>query len=296
MAMAHSPQTFVTGATGQLGRLVINALLKRMPASGIVAGVRSADHDIAKRLALQGVTVRVADYTRPETLAAAFEGVGRLLLISSNAIGQRTAQHRHVIEAAKTAGVGLLAYTSLLHADSSPLALGETHRRTEAMVKASGLPFALLRHGWYTENHIASIPSALEYGAVLGSAGAGRFSSATRADLAEAAAVVLTTEGHGDRVYELAGDESYALTDLAAVIATTSGKPVTYNDMPKADFKRALIGMGLAETMAELIADSDLGASKGGLEDHGRQLSALIGRPTTPYRQALAAAIPAGGS
>lgn len=287
MASSSQHRLFVTGATGQLGRLVIHELLKRVPASNIVAGVRSTDHDIARQFAAQGVEVRIADYTRTDTLSAAFEGIDRLLLISSSALGERHAQHKNVIDAAKAAGVGLLAYTSMLHADTSPLAMGEEHRQTEALLKASGLPFALLRHGWYTENHAESIPPALQHGAVLGSAGDGRFSSATRADFAEAAAVVLTTDGHAGRIYELAGDESYTLADLAAAIAAAAGKPVVYKDMPKAAFKGVLIGMGLPEVLAELIADSDIGASKGGLEDNDHQLSGLIGRPTTPWRQTV---------
>lgn len=293
MASSSQPRLFVTGSTGQLGRLVIHELLKRVPASSIVAGARSTGHDVARQFAAQGVEVRVADYTQPDTLSAAFNGIDRLLLISSSTMGDRTAQHENVINAAKAAGVGLLAYTSLLHADTSPLGVGEEHRQTEALLKASGLPFALLRHGWYTENHAASIPPALQYGAVLGSADEGRFSTATREDFAEAAAVVLTTDGHAGRVYELAGDESYTLADLAAAITAAAGKPVVYKDMPKADFKGALIGMGLPEVVAELIADSDIGASKGGLEDNGRQLSALIGRPTTPFRQTVEQAVSA---
>lgn len=293
MASSSQSRLFVTGATGQLGRLVIHELLKRVPASSIVAGVRSADHDVAKQFAAQGVEIRVADYTRPDTLSAAFEGIDQLLLISSSAMGERHAQHKNVIDAAKAASVGILTYTSMLHADTSPLALGEEHRQTEALLRASGLPFVLLRHGWYTENHIESIPPALQYGAVLGSANDGRFSSATRADFAEAAAFVLTTDGHAGCVYELAGDESYTLADLATAIAAAAGKPVIYKDMPKADFKGVLIGMGLPEVLAELIADSDIGASKGGLEDNGGQLSALIGRPTTPWRQTVERAVAA---
>lgn len=293
MANFSQPRLFVTGATGQLGRLVIHELLKRVPASSIVAGVRSIGHDIATQFAAQGVEVRVADYTRPDTLPAAFEGIDRLLLISSSTMDGRRAQHENVIDAAKAVGVGLLAYTSLLHADTSPLGLGEEHRQTEALLKASGLPFVLLRHGWYTENHAASIPPALQYGAVLGSAGEGRFSTATRADFAEAAAVVLTSDGHAGRVYELAGDESYTLAEFASAIAAAAGKSVVYKDMPKADFKGALIGRGLPEAVAELVADSDIGASAGGLEDNGRQLSALIGRPTTPYRQTVELAVSA---
>jgi len=287
MTHSNQPRLFVTGSTGELGRLVIGELLRRVPAGSIVAGVRSVDHDVARQIAAQGVELRMADYSRPDTLQRAFGGVDRLLLISSSMEGDRISQHRNVIEAAKAAGVGLFAYTSLLHADISSLGLREDHLRTEALLTASGLPAVLLRHGWYMENHMAAVPPALHHGAVIGSAGEGRFSTATRADFAEAAAVVLSTEGHAGRIYELAGDQSYSLADLADAIAASAGKPIVYKDMPGAVFKDALIGMGLPESLAELVADADVAASKGGLEDKGRQLSALIGRPTADYRQVV---------
>lgn len=294
MANNNKPRLFVTGATGQLGRLVILELLKRVPASSIVAGIRSHDHEVARKLAAQGVELRIVDYTRPDTLSPAFEDIDRLLLISSNAVGERGVQHKNVIEAAMATGVGLLIYTSMLHADISPLAMAGEHRETEAILRASGLRFTLLRHGWYSENHVRSVPPALQHGTVLGSAGSGRFSSAARGDFAEAAAIVLSSDDNqAGRIYELAGDESYTLRDLAATIAAAARKPVVYNDMPKAGFKGALLGMGLPEPLAELIADSDIGASKGGLEDNGHQLSALIGRPTTPLRKLVEEAIAA---
>jgi NAD(P)H dehydrogenase (quinone) len=291
MTKDHQPRLFVTGATGQLGRLVIRELLKRVAASNIVAGVRSSDHDVARQFSAQGVEIRVADYSLPDTLSAAFEGIDRLLMVSSVAGDDRFAQHQNVINAAKAANVGLLAYTSLLHADTSTSGLGKDHKSTEAALRASGLPFVLLRHGWYTENHTASVQPALQHGAVIGSAGQGRFSSATRADYAEADAVVLTMEGQAGRIYELAGDESYDLTELADTIAAVADKPVIYRDMSKATFKQALIGMGLPDALAELISESDIGASRGELEDNGRQLSALIGRRTKPYRQIIETAV-----
>lgn len=293
MRPSRRPRLFVTGATGALGRLVIDELLKRVPAESIVAGVRSRGHDLAKQLEAQGVEVRVADYTQPSTLATAFEGIDRLLLISSNAMEERTAQHKNVIDAARYAGVRLVAYTSLLHADRSPLGLADVHRQTEAYLKLSGLPFVLLRHGWYTENHVASIRPALEHAAVMGSAGEGRFSSATRAELAEADAIVLTSAGQAGRVHELAGDESYSLADLAAAISAASGKPVAYKDMLKPDFKAVLTRMGLPESLAELIADADLAAFNGGLEDNSRQLSALLDRPTASWREVVRQAVAA---
>ncbi|ACS42042.1 MULTISPECIES: SDR family oxidoreductase [Methylorubrum] len=285
------PRLFVTGATGQLGRLVIEALLKRVLADTIVAGVRSLESAAAEDLRAQGVTLRVADYARPETLAEAFRGIDRLLLISSSEIGQRVAQHRNVIQAARQSGVNLIAYTSLLRADTSPLALADEHRRTEDALKASGLSFAVLRNGWYTENYAASIAPALAHGVLLGSAGEGRIASAARADFAEAAAVVLTTDGHDGRVYELAGDDAYTLDEFAAAVSVLSGRTIVYRNLTEDAFKAALVAAGLPEDFAALLADSDMAAAKGGLNDTNRQLSGLIGRPTTPYRTTIAGTI-----
>jgi NAD(P)H dehydrogenase (quinone) len=279
----------VTGATGQLGRLVIEQLLKSIPASQIVAAVRTPAK--AADLAAQGIVVRAADYTKPETLDAAFQGAERLLLISSSDVGQRTAQHRNAIDAARRAGIKLIAYTSLLHVDRSPLGLATEHRETEALLKASGLPFVLLRNGWYTENYLASVPPALQHGVFIGSAGEGRIASAARADYAAAAAAVLSAEGQAGKVYELAGDTSYTLAELAAEITRQSGKNVVYQDLPEAEFSKALVGAGLPAPIADMLADSDAGASRGGLFDDGHQLSQLIGRPTTPLAELLKAAL-----
>ena len=279
----------ITGATGQLGRLVIENLLKKRPAAEIVAAVRSPDK--AADLKAAGIQVRHADYSRPETLAQAFAGVDKLLLISSSEIGQRAPQHRAVIDAAKNAGVKLIAYTSILRADTSPLGLAEEHRQTETALRASGTHFVLLRNGWYTENYAASVPAALQHGVMLGSAGQGRIASAARADYAEAAAAVLTTDGHAGKVYELAGDTSYTLAEFAAEIARQSGKPIGYKNLPERDFSAALVAAGLPEGFAAVLADSDAGASKGALFDDGQQLSQLIGHATTPLSKIVGAAL-----
>ncbi|AWJ85634.1 NAD(P)-dependent oxidoreductase (plasmid) [Azospirillum sp. TSH58] len=277
----------VTGATGQLGRLVIARLKETVPASGIVALARSP----AKAADL-GVEAREADYGNPDALARALAGVDTLLLISSNEIGQRAAQHRNVVNAAKAAGVGRIVYTSLLHADRSPLSLAEEHRATEADIKASGIPFTILRNGWYTENHTGSVGAALAGGAFIGSAGDGRISSATRADYADAAVAVLTGSGHEGKTYELAGDEAVTLADLAAEISRQSGTDIPYRNLPEADYAAILAGFGLPDAFAKGIASWDVDASKGALFDDGRRLSALIGRPTTPLSAAVAAALP----
>lgn len=269
----------VTGATGQLGRLVIASLLKKVPATGIVAAVRNLDK--AGDIAALGVQVRYADYTLPSTWDEALKGADKLLLISSSEIGQRIDQHRTVIEAARRAGIKLLVYTSVLHADSSTLGLAAEHRETEALLHASGVPFVLLRNGWYTENYTAGMPAALAHGNLYGCAGNGRISSAARADYAEAAAMVLTADNQAGRVYELAGDTSYTLTELAAEISHQSGKNIGYVNMPESEYKALLIKVGLPEPIAELLANSDAGASRDALFDENRQLSTLIGRPTT---------------
>jgi NAD(P)H dehydrogenase (quinone) len=281
----------ITGATGQLGRLVVSELLKSLPAQQIVAAVRSPNK--AQDLAALGIQVRQADYTHSASLDAAFRGIDKLLLISSNEIGQRATQHRAVISAAQRAGVQLLAYTSVLHADTSTLGLAGEHRDTEAMLGSSGLSFVLLRNGWYTENYTAGIPTALSHGAVLGSAQAGRIASAARADYAAAAAAALTGEGQAGRVYELAGDAAYTLAEFAAEIARQSKRTVVYTDLPEAGYKSVLLQAGLPEGLAELLANSDAAAAQGALFDDGHQLSRLIGRPTTPMATSVTSGLQA---
>ncbi|WP_035707660.1 SDR family oxidoreductase [Niveispirillum irakense] len=280
----------VTGATGQLGRLVIQSLLKRLAADTIIAGVR--DPARAADLAALGVEVRAVDYSKPEMLAAAFAGVDRLLLISSSEVGARAAQHRNVVDAASKAGVGLLAYTSLLGGETSPLPLKAEHVATEDYIRASGLPFVLLRNGWYLENYNGFIPSALDHGVVAGAAGEGRISAAARADYAEAAALVLT-EGvaHAGQIYELAGDTAFTMTEWAAALSAASGKPVRYHDMTEADYRALLVQVGLPAPVADLLSSSDAGAAKGGLFDDSGTLGRLIGRPTTSLATVLKAAV-----
>ncbi len=286
--MSHADHpVLVTGASGQLGRLVVDQLLAEMPAGQVVATVRT--REAAAALAARGIQARIADYDQPDSLNAALAGIGRVLLISSSDLGRRVAQHRNVIEAARRAGVRLLAYTSVLHADTSPLGLAGEHRDTEALLRNSGVPFVLLRNGWYTENYTASLPAALAHHAFIGSAGEGRVASAARTDYAAAAVAVLTTaQDLGGRTLELAGDEAYSLPELAAEIARQSGRSVGYTNLPEADYKAALVGAGLPEALASLLADSDTGASKGALFDDSRQLSTLIGRPTTSMAATVA--------
>lgn len=286
--MSH-PRYVVTGASGQLGRLVVSALAARIGAEQIAALVRSPER--AAGLFPEGVIVRQGDYEAPETLGSALQGAERVLLISSNAIGARVAQHRRVVEAAKAAGVERIAYTSVLHADTSALGLAEEHRQTEALIAESGIAHSLLRNGWYTENYTASIAPALAHGAFIGSAGKGRISSAARSDYAEAAAAALLTDRGERTVHELAGDHSYSLAEFAADISRQSGREIPYVDLPEAEFRGALIGGGLPEGLAALLADSDAAAARGALQDDSGALSRLIGRPTTPFTESIAQAL-----
>lgn len=288
--MTTSETIAVTGAAGQLGRLVIADLLTIAPGARLSGLVRnpSASKDLADR----GVRLRAANYDDPASLRAALFGADKLLLISSSEIGKRAAQHRNVIEAAKVAGVKFIAYTSILHADTSPMELAKEHRETEALIHASGVPFAILRNGWYTENYTGNVAAAVQHGAVLGSARKGRISSAARADYAAAAAVVLAShERQAGKIYELAGDVSYTLSDYAAEIERQSGKLVVYKDLPESEYKVVLQGVGLPQAFAGIIAESDAKAANDSLYDSGRQLSGLIGRPTTTMAQSVAAAL-----
>lgn len=279
----------VTGASGHLGRLLIADLLTRIPANQIVAIAR--DTSKIADLGARGVVLRMGDYARPDTLSSALQGVDRLLLISSSEVGQRAAQHANVITAAKAAGVGFIAYTSLLKADSADTILSEDHKATEAALTASGLPHALLRNGWYIENYMMSVPAALEHGVILGAAEDGRISAAARADYAAAAAVVLTGDGHAGKVYELGGDTAFSMTELAATLAALSGKPVAYQNLPEADYAKALVGFGLPQPLAEMLADTDRAVAKGALETRSSDLSRLIGRPTTTLTAVLKATL-----
>lgn len=279
----------VTGATGQLGRLVVESLLERgVPAAHIVAGGR----DIAKLgdLARRGVQVRRIDFDDVASLREAFDGATRVLLISGNVPGQRVTQHRNAIEAAKAAGVELIAYTSIAGADQADMLLAADHLATEHLLQESGVPFVLLRNSWYLENYTAQLATYVQHGAVMGSAGDGKVSAASRADYAQAAASVLLEDGHAGKVYELGGDQPFTLDDLAGAVAEVAGKPVTYRDLPAEEYAKVLIGAGLPEGYAAILADSDLGIARGELLVTTGDLRKLIGRDTTPLREAVRAA------
>jgi NAD(P)H dehydrogenase (quinone) len=278
----------VTGATGHLGQIVVAKLKEKVSPGDVVALMRST-----QKASGLGVEAREANYDDPGTLESALSGIDALLLISGSEVGKRATQHHNVIAAAKKTGVKWIVYTSILRADTTSISLAKEHLATEANLKDAGIPFTILRNGWYTENYTGSIPGALAGGALIGSVGEGKLSTAARADYAEAAVAVLTTSGHEGKIYELAGDEAWTLADLAAEISRQAGKDIPYVYMPEAEYAAVLAGFGLPEGLAREIAGWDSAASKGDLFDDGHQLSSLIGKPTTPLAtvvtQALAA-------
>ncbi|WP_407560478.1 NAD(P)H-binding protein [Streptomyces sp. 184] len=279
----------VTGATGHLGRHVVAGLLEQVPAEQVAAVVRTRDR--AADLAARGVEVRVADYDEPAALAGAFRAGERVLFVSGSEVGRRVRQHGAVVDAAAAAGVGLLAYTGILGGPKADFRLADEHKATEQSILDSGLPYVFLRNGWYHENYTERLAPVLDHGAVVGSAGTGRIASAARADYAAAAVAVLTGDGHEGRAYELSGDTAWSLPEYAAEVARQSGAPVGYRDLPPAEHLRVLCGAGMPEPMAELMVDVDAAISRGLLAGPAGELSRLIGRPTAPLAEAVAAGL-----
>ncbi|HEX9986135.1 MAG TPA: SDR family oxidoreductase [Thermoanaerobaculia bacterium] len=279
----------ITGATGHLGRLVIEQLLQRVSPGELAVAVRNVAK--AADFKERGVDVRHADYEQPETLRTAFEGAAKVLLISANEVGRRLDQHRNVIDAVKASGARLLVYTSILNADTSGIGLAKEHFATEELIRASGVPFVILRNGWYLENYTENLAPALQYGAIAGSAGTGRVAAAARIDFAEAAAAVLTGEGHEGKAYELAGDARFTMAELAAEVSRQTGKQIVYNDMPEEQYRDMLASVGLPAPVAEMLADADSGLRHGELDREDGDFARLIGRSTMPLSDAVRAAI-----
>lgn len=281
----------ITGANGQLGQLVVQGLLGAVPAARIVAVVRRLDE--ADALRALGVQVREGDYDRPASLEKAFAGGERVLLISAVQRGQRLRQHKAAIDAARAAGVQSLAYTSMLRADTSRLVLAGEHLDTETYLKQSGLGCTILRNGWYLENHTGAVGAALAHGAVVGSAGDGRFASASRADYAGAAVKVLTEDGHLGKTYELNGDASFSMAEFAAELSKQAGRTIPYTDLAPTDYAGVLRGFGLPQEIVEVVIDADMRSRQGELDGDSSDLSMLLGRRTTTLAEAIAAAMPA---
>lgn len=280
----------VTGATGQLGRHVIDSLISRgAEPQSIIAGAR----DIAKAadLADRGVIVRALDYTDPATVAAALQGVDIVLLISSSEVGQRVAQHQAVIDAAAASGVSKFVYTSATKATTSDLVLAPEHKATEEAIAAAGLPAVILRNNWYTENYAADLARAVDTGVVAASVGDGRVASASRADYADAAAAVLLTDGHIGEIYELGGDVAWDYSELAEAIADVTGRPVAYQALSTEEYAAALTAAGLDAGTVGFVAALDAGIRDGALAESDGTLSRLLGRPTTPLVEGLRALV-----
>lgn len=278
--------TAVTGATGHLGALVVDGLIERGTAAGdIVAVVRDAAK--AQSLADRGVQVRVADYTDTDALKAALAGVDKLLLVSGSDVGRRIAQHENVIGAAEAAGVSLIAYTSLLKADTSGLSLAPEHLATENRLAESSIPTVVLRNGWYWENYLGALQQAADTGVLLGAAGEGKLAAASRADFAAAAVEVLLAADQGGKVYELGGDERLTYAELAAVFTQVSGKPVEYKNVSEDEYKGVLEGAGLPGFVAEMLSSADAGIARGELDTDSGDLQKLIGRASTPVASVL---------
>jgi len=279
----------ITGATGQLGRHVIEALLERnVPADSIVATGRSIEK--LSNFVARGVRATAMDYDDAASVAQALKGATKVLLISGSAVGQRVEQHRTVIEAAKAEGVELLAYTSIANADTTRMKLATEHQATESILKESGVPFVLLRNSWYIENYTDQLPGTLAQGALAGSAGNGKVSGASRADYAQAAAAVLVAEHQAGKIYELGGDEAFTLDELAAEISAASGKSIEYRDLPADQYADLLTGAGVPEGFAQILADTDLGIGRGDLLVTTGDLRKLIGRPATALSVAVRSA------
>lgn len=288
---AESP-ILVTGSTGGLGRHVINQLLETGIESSKIAAL-ARDSDKATELDERGIDVRIGDYTEPDALRAALEGIDRLLLISSSEVGeQRVEQHRNVVEAAEEQDVGFVAYTSGLNADTSPMSIAEEHRETEALIRDSGIPYTLLRNGMYIENHTEQLDQALEQGAFVGCANGGRISAATRQDFAEAAVTVLTEEGHKGGVYELGGDEAFTMDELAEEVSQQSDTEVVYHDFSQEEYLNTLVEQDVPEWQASVLVELDQEIAEGGSYTESDDLRRLIGRPTTPLGDAVASALP----
>lgn len=280
----------VTGASGHLGRLTVQALLARgVAANRIIATARTPESltDLADR----GVVVRHADYNEPQSLKEAFADADRVLLVSSNAVGQRIEQHRNVVDAAREAGVDLIAYTSAPRADTTEMLLAAEHAATERLIRESGLDYVFLRNSWYLENYTEQLATTLEHKAILGSAGSGRVSGASRADYAAAAAAVLAGDAPRNHTYELGGDTAFTLAEYAETLSGLVGETIAYVDQPPAQYQAFLESVGMPQPVARVMADSDVAVARGDLLVESGDLSRLIGRPTTGLADTIRTAL-----
>lgn len=285
----QAEKILVTGATGQLGALIVKHLLKALPAASVVAGGRNSAR------APSGVEFRYLDYSMPASVEAAMHGISRVLLVSGSEVGKRVAQHQAVIDAAARAGVRLLGYTSILKADDNPFLLATEHRETEQVLARSQVPYIRLRHGWYSENYASSAGMAIQFGVIRSASGNGRFSTATRDDYAAGdAALILRDDHQPGQAYELAGSTSFSKQEYAELLSRKSGKQIVVNNLTGSAYAAALMQAGLPEPVARILADSDAKSADGWLFDDSRTLEKAIGRPTVTLEQTLDAVLAAG--
>ena len=279
----------ICGAAGKMGQHVIQQLLKRINANNIVVIARHAQ--TGERIESDEIELRQADYLDVTSLQLALSGIDKVLLISSSEVGTLAEAHFNVIAAAQGAGIQHVVYTSLLHADQSGIAMAQEHLLTEQALFKCGLVYTILRNGWYTENYTANLKTVLDSGTLIGAAGEGKITSALISEYAEAAAIVLTTHAHENKVYELAGDESYTLTELAAEVSRQTGKNIVYLNLEEPDYRERLIYQGTEPAMANLIVNADMGAANGALFDNSGKLQELLGRKTASLEQAVKIAL-----
>ena len=286
-----SPTILVTAGTSQLGSLVVSNLLKRnVPASSIAVTARSGDSDATRALKDQGIEVRVADYHNAASCDEAMKGIEKVLLISSNDFNDRVGQHTNVVKAAEKAGtVQLFAYTSLANADTTKMIMAASHVGTEAYLKSSGVPYVMLRNNWYTENHSNQYSTWLKYGKITGAPGGAIINGASRDNYAEAAAVVLAGDAkeYQGKIFELGGQPGYTLDDMAKVASDVSGQTITVNNVDQSTFTQILVGAGLPEAVASVLADADARSANGDLETKGNDLERLIGHKTETFEETL---------
>ena len=275
----------ITGATGQLGQLVIQHLLKQTQAENIIALVRNVEK--TEHLKAKGIDVRHFDYDSPATLVPALQGIDKILLISATEVGRRTPQHKAVIDAAIEAKVPYIAYTSLLRADTSPLGLAQEHRETEQLIRESGLSYTFLRNNWYSENYLAGLAHNIETGILYGAAQDSLISAAPRTDYAEAAANVLLSENHKNKTYELASSTAFTLETLAKTISKVSNKTVAYSNLSAEDYKQGLLQAGLPEGLVNVIVEADIEAQNGAMLSDSKDLETLLNRPTTSLEKTI---------
>lgn len=275
----------VTGATGKFGSKVVETLLKTIPADQLAVSVRQPEK--AKALKEQGVDVRQGNFDEPESLDVAFEGIDRLLIISTDGDNDtRTHQHGNAVAAAKRAGIKFIAYTSIVNAQESTNLFAPTHKATELAIKETGIPYSFLRNNWYFENEIPTIESILFGAPWVTSAGDGKVGWALQEDYAEVAAKVLADEGHEYTTYELAG-KALSQGEVVSVLAELLDKEIAVERVDDETYSQIMKKAGIPDVVLPLLVDIQRSIREGSLDIESDDMEKLIGRPATPINEAL---------